>query len=133
MNTVVLPRCQCVECRRAAEAAALGQGVRARMDAHDAERQFSRIVSPVAAQAQPAPSLSWQTEAMGLADAYANALVSGGCADTRRADLERHIAAAGVKVMPDPRDLWFAEWELVLPKDAREAWPAGVKVLGEGQ
>lgn len=23
----------------------------------------------------------------------------------------------------DPRDLWFAEWQLVLPKDAREAWP----------
>jgi hypothetical protein len=23
----------------------------------------------------------------------------------------------------DPRDLWFAEWQLVLPRDAREAWP----------
>ncbi len=25
----------------------------------------------------------------------------------------------------DRRDTWFAEWQLVLPKDAREEWPGG--------
>ena len=38
------------------------------------------------------------------------------------------LAAApphGVPVAVDPRDHWFAEWQLVLPQDARAAWPGG--------
>lgn len=43
-------------------------------------------------------------------------------------EIHQHLLpAAGVTAAPavDERDLWFAEWQLVLPQDAREAWPGG--------